>query len=134
MVTSKALSLFDNFNQLTPYAVGYDKVFDNLSRYVDNSVTSTATSSDSSGGLQTGTYKGFSTLTSDKSNQLFDLDLIKQDLVNHFYTRKGERVMNPNFGSVIWDMLYEPLDEHNKELIVEIKSRNKKQKIPNWYR
>ena len=41
MVTSKALSLFDNFNQLTPYAVGYDKVFDNLSRYVDNSVTST---------------------------------------------------------------------------------------------
>ena len=41
MVTSKALSLFDNFNQLTPYAVGYDKLFDNLSRYVDNSVTST---------------------------------------------------------------------------------------------
>ena len=41
MVTSKALSLFDNFNQLTPYAVGYDKIFDNLSRYVDNSVTST---------------------------------------------------------------------------------------------
>ena len=24
MVTSKALSLFDNFNQLTPYAVGFD--------------------------------------------------------------------------------------------------------------
>ena len=41
MVTSKALSLFDNFNQLTPYAVGYDKMFDNISRYVDNSVTST---------------------------------------------------------------------------------------------
>ena len=41
MVTSKALSLFDNFNQLTPYAVGYDKIFDNLSRYVDNNVSST---------------------------------------------------------------------------------------------
>jgi len=41
MVTSKALSLFDNFNQLTPYAVGYDRVFDNLSRYVDNNVSST---------------------------------------------------------------------------------------------
>ena len=40
MVTSKALSLFDNFNQLTPYAVGYDKLFDNLSRYVDNNVSS----------------------------------------------------------------------------------------------
>ena len=41
MVTSKALSLFDNFNQLTPYAVGYDKMFDTLSRYVDNNVSST---------------------------------------------------------------------------------------------
>ena len=41
MVTSKALSLFDNFNQLTPYAVGFDRVFDNLSKYVDNNVTST---------------------------------------------------------------------------------------------
>ena len=41
MVTSKSLSLFDNFNQLTPYAVGYDKLFDNLSRYVDNNVSST---------------------------------------------------------------------------------------------
>ena len=41
MVTSKALSLFDNFNQLTPYAVGFDRVFDNLTRYVDNNVSST---------------------------------------------------------------------------------------------
>ena len=41
MVTSKALSLFDNFNQLTPYAVGFDRVFDNLTRYVDNHATST---------------------------------------------------------------------------------------------
>ena len=41
MVTSKALSLFDNFNQLTPYAVGFDRMFDNLTRYVDNNATST---------------------------------------------------------------------------------------------
>ena len=41
MVTSKALSLFDNFNQITPYAVGFDRVFDNLTRYVDNNVSST---------------------------------------------------------------------------------------------
>ena len=41
MVTSKALSLFDNFNQLTPYAVGFDRVFDNITRYVDNNATST---------------------------------------------------------------------------------------------
>ena len=39
MVTSRALSLFDNFNQLTPYAVGFDRVFDQLNRYVDNNAT-----------------------------------------------------------------------------------------------
>ena len=41
MVTNKALSLFDNFNQLTPYAVGYDRIFDHLNNYVSNNVTST---------------------------------------------------------------------------------------------
>ena len=41
MVTSKALSLFDNFNQLTPYAVGFDRIFDNLNSYVVNNATST---------------------------------------------------------------------------------------------
>ena len=41
MVTSRSLSIFDNFNQLTPYAVGFDRIFDNLSRYVDNNATST---------------------------------------------------------------------------------------------
>ena len=41
MVTNKALSLFDNFNQLTPYAVGFDRVFDQLNTYVTNNATST---------------------------------------------------------------------------------------------
>ena len=42
MVTSTALApLWDNFNKLTPYAVGYDRIFDHLSRYVDNNATST---------------------------------------------------------------------------------------------
>jgi phage baseplate assembly protein W len=69
--------------------------------------------------LRAGTYKGFSTLSGGKTNQLYDVELIKQDLINHFYTRKGERVMNPEFGSIIWDMLYEPLDDANKEIIIE---------------
>ena len=33
------LSLFDNFNQLTPYAVGFDRVFDQLQNYVENNST-----------------------------------------------------------------------------------------------
>ena len=41
MVTSNALSLFDNFNKLTPYAVGFDRVFDTLNRYAGTEVQST---------------------------------------------------------------------------------------------
>tara|TARA_R110002167_G_scaffold61002_1_gene171978 strand:+ start:590 stop:1027 length:438 start_codon:yes stop_codon:yes gene_type:complete len=41
MVTNKTISLFDNFNQLTPYAVGFDRVFDHLNSYVANNATST---------------------------------------------------------------------------------------------
>jgi len=37
----KALTLFDNINQLTPYAVGFDRVFDKLNAYVANNATST---------------------------------------------------------------------------------------------
>ena len=39
MVTTK-LSLFDNFNQLTPYAVGFDRVFDQLHNYASHNATS----------------------------------------------------------------------------------------------
>ena len=41
MNTSRALSLWDNFNQLTPYAGGFDRIFDNLSRYAADNVQST---------------------------------------------------------------------------------------------
>ena len=42
MVTSKNLSLlFDNFNQLTPYAVGFDRQFNRLNDYVAHQQTST---------------------------------------------------------------------------------------------
>ena len=36
-----ALTLHDNFNKLTPYAVGFDRMFDNLTSYMDNNVQST---------------------------------------------------------------------------------------------
>ena len=43
MVTTKALNLFDGFNinQLTPYAVGFDRVFDRLVDYSHNNMAST---------------------------------------------------------------------------------------------
>lgn len=54
-------------------------------------------------------YKGFSTVDETQRNpKMYDFDLVKQDLLNHFSTRKGERVMNPEFGSIIWNVLYDP--------------------------
>jgi phage baseplate assembly protein W len=62
-------------------------------------------------------YKGFSTVASTKDSRLYDFDLIKQDLLNQFNTRKGERVMNPEFGTVIWDLIFDPFTDDTKELI-----------------
>jgi phage baseplate assembly protein W len=65
------------------------------------------------------TYKGFSSKESLNTFKLFDIDLVKQDIINHFYIRKGEKLMNPDFGTVIWDLLFEPFTEEVKNLIVE---------------
>jgi len=58
-------------------------------------------------------YKGFSTHNKNFSNSftLSGFELAKQDLLNHFNIRKGEKLFNPNFGSIIWDSLYEPLTD-----------------------
>jgi phage baseplate assembly protein W len=63
-------------------------------------------------------YKGFSSTVPDGlGSRLYDLELVKQDLINHFNTRKGSRVMNPNFGCIIWDLLMEPLTEEVTEAL-----------------
>jgi phage baseplate assembly protein W len=51
--------------------------------------------------------------------RLTDLELIKRDLLNHFAIRKGEKLMNPEFGSIIWNILFEPLTADVKALVVE---------------
>lgn len=51
--------------------------------------------------------------------RLYDIELIKRDILNHFMTRKGERVMNPEFGSIVWDLLFEPFTETVRLQIVE---------------
>lgn len=63
-------------------------------------------------------YKGFSTVNSESlSTKLFDFDLIKQDILNMFQTRRGERVMNPEFGTIIWNLIYEPFTDNIKQAI-----------------
>jgi phage baseplate assembly protein W len=65
------------------------------------------------------TYKGFSTQAGNKNFRLTDFDLIKQDILNHFNIRKGEKLMRPNFGTIIWNVLYEPFTEDLKSVITQ---------------
>jgi len=66
------------------------------------------------------TFKGFSTIDQEWGNfKLYDLDLAKRDLLNELYTRKGERIMSPQFGSIIWDLLFDPMTDENVEIIRE---------------
>ena len=63
-------------------------------------------------------YRGFSTVNPDTTSfQQYDLALIKQDLINHFNIRQGEKLSNPEFGCIIWEALFEPLTTELKEAI-----------------
>lgn len=79
--------------------------------------TKTAAVSDENRGIFT--YKGFSSKEVTRNYKLYDIDLVKQDLINHFYIRKGEKLENPEFGTVIWDMLFEPFTEDVKNIIAK---------------
>lgn len=61
-------------------------------------------------------YRGFNTIDRDFGPyKLRDQALIIRDLLNHFSIRKGEKLHNPNFGSIIWNTLFEPLTPAIKE-------------------
>lgn len=65
-------------------------------------------------------YRGISTVNPDANNWvLYDIALIKQDIINHFHIRQGEKLSNPEFGTIIWDVLFEPLTDGLKEAIVQ---------------
>lgn len=63
-------------------------------------------------------FKGFSS-RNDNKNVLYDIDIVKQDLMNHLFTRVGERVMMPKYGCIIWDLLFDPMTENIKDLITD---------------
>jgi len=65
-------------------------------------------------------YRGFSTVgMRNEGFALYDFELIKQDLINHFHIRQGEKLSNPSFGCIIWDLLYEPFTTAVQDAIVE---------------
>lgn len=62
-------------------------------------------------------YRGFNTIDQYKKFRVVDIELVKRDLINHFNIRKGEKLMNPEFGSIVWSLIFEPLDEETKALL-----------------
>jgi phage baseplate assembly protein W len=65
-------------------------------------------------------YRGISTVNNNTNNFVkYDLALIKQDIINHFHIRQGEKLENPEFGTIIWDVLFEPLTDGLKEAIIK---------------
>lgn len=66
-------------------------------------------------------YKGWSTkrYLEDKNFVLTDLELVKEDLINHIFTRKGERVRMANFGTTIPDLIFESLVPDTVEQVKE---------------
>ena len=65
------------------------------------------------------TFKGFSSRADKKNFKLYDFECAKQDLLNRLSVRKGERVENPEFGTIIYDCIFEPLTEQLRIAIVE---------------
>lgn len=66
-------------------------------------------------------FKGFSSRNFSKTRNatLYDVELVKRDLMNHFMTRVGERVMRPDWGCMIWDWVMEPLTAGLRDNIVK---------------
>ena len=65
------------------------------------------------------TFKGFSSRADKRNFKLYDFEVAKQDLINRLSVRKGERVENPDFGTIIYDAIFEPFTEELKDAIVE---------------
>jgi len=69
-------------------------------------------------------FKGFSSKATNSNYKLYDFELIKQDLMNRLSIRKGERVENPEFGTIIYDVLFEPLTDAVKQAVADDIAQN----------
>ena len=77
-------------------------------------------------------YVGFSTVNRDfDSNTLYDYELARTDLLNAFYIKKGEKLELPDYGTIVWDLLFEPftsdLSKSVEEDVLEVVGRD-----PRW--
>ena len=66
-------------------------------------------------------FKGYSSVEASSINDsvLYDIDLIKRDITNHFSIKRGEKLENPNFGTTIPWLLFEPFSDEIEKAIEE---------------
>jgi phage baseplate assembly protein W len=64
-------------------------------------------------------YRGYSSFEFDreKTFRLRDIETVKMDLLNHIWTKRGERVMHADFGTIIPELVFEPLDDALMETV-----------------
>jgi phage baseplate assembly protein W len=76
-------------------------------------------SQNSNSGINSVTFKGFSSRAERQNFKVYDFECAKQDLINRLSVRKGERVENPEFGTIIYDVLFEPFTDRVKQAVTE---------------
>lgn len=67
-------------------------------------------------------FKGFHSPIVGNTKNLYDQDIVEQGLRNHFNTKKGERVMDSDYGFIGWDLIFE-LDNPNVSQALEDDAR-----------
>lgn len=69
--------------------------------------------------MATQIYRGFSFAgwKQRKGFRLFDIELVKRDLLNHIYTIKGEHRYMPNFGTRIPLLTFEQIDQETISIV-----------------
>lgn len=63
------------------------------------------------------TFIGFSTIDRFKKFTVVDFELIKTDLLNAFNIRQGELVGRPQYGTTIWDSVFENQTQETERFI-----------------
>jgi phage baseplate assembly protein W len=67
------------------------------------------------------TFIGFNTINQVKKFTLTDFPLIKQDLLNAFNIRQGELPGRPEYGTLLWNFLFEnQVEELQNNIVAEI--------------
>lgn len=67
------------------------------------------------------TFIGFNTINQYKKFTLTDFELIKRDLANAFNIRQGELPGRPDYGTIMWNFLFEnQVEELQNSIVAEV--------------